>query len=308
MDSSDNSNDCQGDNDHTSVSEPVSQMLTPEPAPLDVPHPSTPPAQGPVLCSASSGGSSEITTLSLSSPPLTPPPRVMRRLTPLDRFSPRKRANSIDDDLETHASRRLLLLDQRTARSAAHTDAVCKKLSSLQQQKLRKRELLLEKLSKAVKNRQDYVNRKRLIASSTVRHICSAGSSDDARSMEMCVSHEQGPCCYSFADSFKSVAGLSVWENLRRVHQQPRDRAADVVAVCGNRRFGRAGGAVSFGTVFPVWLCYSGRKGQARAVQSCADVRGAAERDTAVFRPAGQGLPEPEAAPPRRQLLRVSCG
>ncbi|KAG7847896.1 hypothetical protein KL941_002075 [Ogataea angusta] len=35
--------------------------------------------------------------------------------------------------------------------------------------------------------------------------------------MEMCVSHEQGPCCYSFADSFKSVAGLSVWENLRRV-------------------------------------------------------------------------------------------
>ncbi|KAG7841412.1 hypothetical protein KL942_001291 [Ogataea angusta] len=217
MDSSDNSNDCQGDNDHTSVSEPVSQMLTPEPAPLDVPHPSTPPAQGPVLCSASSGGSSEITTLSLSSPPLTPPPRVMRRLTPLDRFSPRKRANSIDDDLETHASRRLLLLDQRTARSAAHTDAVCKKLSCLQQQKLRKRELLLEKLSKAVKNRQDYVNRKRLIASSTVRHICSAGSSDDARSMEMCVSHEQGPCCYSFADSFKSVAGLSVWENLRRV-------------------------------------------------------------------------------------------
>ncbi|KAG7847895.1 hypothetical protein KL941_002074 [Ogataea angusta] len=78
MDSSDNSNDCQGDNDHTSVSEPVSQMLTPEPVPLDVPHPSTPPAQGPVLCSASSGGSSEITTLSLSSPPLTPPPRVMR--------------------------------------------------------------------------------------------------------------------------------------------------------------------------------------------------------------------------------------
>ncbi|KAG7881566.1 hypothetical protein KL937_001189 [Ogataea polymorpha] len=216
MNSSDNSNDCQGDKDHTSVSEPISQMLR-EPVPLDVPQPSTPPTHGPVPCSASSAGSSEITALSLSSPPLTPPPRVMRRLTPLGKFSPRKRANSIDDDLETHASRRLLLLDQRTSRSAAHTESVCKKLSSLQQQKLRKKELLLEKLSKAVKNRQEYVNRKRLIASSTVRHICSSGSSDDARSLEMCVSHEQGACAYSFAGLFKIVAGLSVWENLRRV-------------------------------------------------------------------------------------------
>ncbi|KAG7770229.1 hypothetical protein KL931_001993 [Ogataea haglerorum] len=300
MDSSDNSNDCQGDKDDTGVSEPVAQMPTPEPAPLDVPQPSTPPAQGRVLCSAGSAGSSEITTLSLSSPPLTPPPRPQAAAVGpaqrTQRSAHRRRVQEAGQPAAAEA--------EKKRAAAGEAEQGHQKPQGLRgPQAARSVEHGAPHLLVGQQRRRPQPGNVRIARAGPVRpRLC--------RLVQNC---GWALCVGESARSadLRRLRGRGRQDRRRehvQVHQQPRDRADDVVAVCGNRRVERAGGRLSPGPVFPVWLRNSGRERQTRAVQPHADVRGAAERDTAVFRPAGQGLPEPEAAPPGRQLLRVSCG
>ncbi|KAH3668397.1 hypothetical protein OGAPHI_002151 [Ogataea philodendri] len=218
MDTSDGPPDQGSDHDKMTCRESGSgsQILTPKLNPTQLPKPSTPPNQG---RSCNSADSSEITAISLSSPPLTPPPRVIRRLTPLGKFSPRKSASSIDDDIQSHTTRRLQQLDKRVGKTLSHSDVVSANLTSLEQQKVKKRELLLEKLNRAVKNKEEYINHKKLVATSTVRSICSSKSSDDTESLEMYIAQEKPAqeSVFAFPETFKIVDSMSLWANLQRL-------------------------------------------------------------------------------------------
>lgn len=105
--------------------------------------------------------------------PLTPPPHVARKLTPLGKYSPR----SLQDDLKMHQERRHSHLQAKISRLSMHSSQIGQKLDQNRRQRERKRFEFQSRLDRACRQRRLYLDHKRRIASATINSIQSAPSS-----------------------------------------------------------------------------------------------------------------------------------
>ncbi|ODV87432.1 hypothetical protein CANARDRAFT_21384 [[Candida] arabinofermentans NRRL YB-2248] len=145
-------------------------LRTPTFKPVTFPQPETP-------SRCSTADDSEVSVVSLNSPPLTPPRRIIKRLTPIGQYSPKKRSDSIDEDLATHERRRLQLLSDKISKASSHSSIIIDKLNSSRKSREMKKLQLERKYIRAVKNKNEYIEQKRNIASATIKSIVSSHSS-----------------------------------------------------------------------------------------------------------------------------------